>query len=190
MDGGDDGDDDNGDSSRDDADGVDEDEEEEEHLAPADSAIVIPVDEPVFPPEGIELFIPPPSTDITIGARITVWPQASISLPPSRQIENFLAMTTPSPSPPDLTKQTTPSAGERLARGGGAPAPPTQFMHLYYHHLGVQPISRHTDSNTHRLFIDAVLLPHTITPPLPTSTTISIYNQPPVDRRDDIPESE
>ncbi|GJS74238.1 hypothetical protein Tco_0707079 [Tanacetum coccineum] len=177
-------------SSRDDADGVDEDEEEEEHLAPADSAIVIPVDEPVFPPEGIELFIPPPSTDITIGARITVWPQASISLPPSRQIENFLAMTTPSPSPPDLTKQTTPSAGERLARGGGAPAPPTQFMHLYYHHLGVQPISRHTDSNTHRLFIDAVLLPHTITPPLPTSTTISIYNQPPVDRRDDIPESE
>ncbi|GJR22589.1 hypothetical protein Tco_0971116 [Tanacetum coccineum] len=54
MDGEDDGDDDDGDSSGDDADGEDEDDEdeEEEHLAPADSAIVVPVDEPVFPPEG------------------------------------------------------------------------------------------------------------------------------------------
>ncbi|GJS51178.1 hypothetical protein Tco_0624540 [Tanacetum coccineum] len=53
MDGGDDGDDDDGDSSRDDANDKDEDDEdeEEEHLAPADSTIVIPVDEPVFPPE-------------------------------------------------------------------------------------------------------------------------------------------
>ncbi|GKC59030.1 hypothetical protein Tco_1086628, partial [Tanacetum coccineum] len=54
--GGDDGDDDDGNSSKDDADGEDEDEEdedeeeEEEHLAPADSAIVVPIDEPVFPP--------------------------------------------------------------------------------------------------------------------------------------------
>ncbi|GKF84114.1 hypothetical protein Tco_0249012, partial [Tanacetum coccineum] len=61
MDGGDDVDDDDGDSSRDDVDGEDEDEEDEdeeeeegEHLAPADSAIVVPVDEPVFPPEGTE----------------------------------------------------------------------------------------------------------------------------------------
>ncbi|GJW40443.1 hypothetical protein Tco_0066288 [Tanacetum coccineum] len=54
MDRGDDGDDDDDDSSRDDADGEDEDDddEEEEHLALADSAIVVPVDEPVFPPEG------------------------------------------------------------------------------------------------------------------------------------------
>ncbi|GKF65528.1 hypothetical protein Tco_0192045, partial [Tanacetum coccineum] len=75
MDGGDDGDDDDGDSSGDDTDDEDEDEEdeeEEEHLAPADSAIIVPVDEPVFPPEGIEPIVPPPSTDITIGARITV----------------------------------------------------------------------------------------------------------------------
>ncbi|GKG22247.1 hypothetical protein Tco_0387550, partial [Tanacetum coccineum] len=62
MDGGDDGDDDDGDSSEDDE---DEEEEEEEHLAPADSAIVIPVDEHVFPSEGTEPVIPPPSTDIT-----------------------------------------------------------------------------------------------------------------------------
>ncbi|GKG33430.1 hypothetical protein Tco_0433589, partial [Tanacetum coccineum] len=69
MDGGDDGDDDDGDLSRDEANDEDEDEdedeedeeEEEEHLAPADSAIVVPVDEPVFPPEGTKLVIPPPS---------------------------------------------------------------------------------------------------------------------------------
>ncbi|GKD39428.1 hypothetical protein Tco_1259635, partial [Tanacetum coccineum] len=79
MDGGDDGDDDDCDSSGDDTDEEDEDdedeeEEEEEHLAPADSAIVVPTVEHVSPPEGTELVIPPPSTDITIRARIIVWP--------------------------------------------------------------------------------------------------------------------
>ncbi|GKA76219.1 hypothetical protein Tco_0782680 [Tanacetum coccineum] len=56
MDGGEDGDDDDGDSSGDDADdddGDEEDEEEvEEHLAPADSAVVVPTVELVSPPEG------------------------------------------------------------------------------------------------------------------------------------------
>ncbi|GJS23277.1 putative reverse transcriptase domain-containing protein [Tanacetum coccineum] len=165
MDGGDDGDDDDGDSSRDDAgmrmmprrirrgrrrrkhlapadsttiipadepeDG--EDEEEEEHLALADSTTVIPAD------------IPPPSTDITVGARITVRPQASISLPPEAEVERLLTMTTPSPSPP--ISLSPPSAGERLAR---CTAPPAH------------------------------------SPPLPPS----LYIPPPVDRRDDIPESE
>ncbi|GJY15054.1 hypothetical protein Tco_0385476 [Tanacetum coccineum] len=99
MDGGDDGDDDGGDSSgddtdedEDDEDEDDEDEEEEEHLAPADSTIVAPVDEPIFPPEGTESVIPPPSIDITIGARITVLPQISISLPPEAEVERLLAM--------------------------------------------------------------------------------------------------
>ncbi|GKF58993.1 hypothetical protein Tco_0175779, partial [Tanacetum coccineum] len=64
------GDDDDGDSSRDDANDKDEDDDEEEHLALADSTIVVPVDEPVFPPEGTKPAIPPPFTDITIGARI------------------------------------------------------------------------------------------------------------------------
>ncbi|GKF18008.1 hypothetical protein Tco_0062926 [Tanacetum coccineum] len=89
MDGGDDGDDDDDDSSGDDADDEDEDEEdkeddeEKEHLAPADYAIVIPTVEPVSPPEGTKLVIPPSSTDITTtGARITIRLQASISLPP------------------------------------------------------------------------------------------------------------
>ncbi|GKF39977.1 hypothetical protein Tco_0120038 [Tanacetum coccineum] len=75
MDGGDDGDDDDDDSSRDDANDEDEDdedeEEKEENLAPADSTIVVPVDEPT-----------------------------SISLPLEVEVERLLAMTTPSPSPP------------------------------------------------------------------------------------------
>ncbi|GKF04682.1 hypothetical protein Tco_0035350, partial [Tanacetum coccineum] len=58
-------------------------EEEKEHLALANSAIVVPIVEPVSPPEGIEPVIPPPSTDITTTrARINVRLQASISLPP------------------------------------------------------------------------------------------------------------
>ncbi|GKF10162.1 hypothetical protein Tco_0048088 [Tanacetum coccineum] len=71
MDGGEDGDDDDVDSSRDDTDDEDEEdkeeeeEKEEEHLASADSAIVVPTAEPVSPPEGTEPIIPPPSTDIT-----------------------------------------------------------------------------------------------------------------------------
>ncbi|GKF27836.1 hypothetical protein Tco_0094178, partial [Tanacetum coccineum] len=85
MDGGDDGDDDDDDSSGDDAE-EDEDDEEDEHLAPADSAIVVPVDEPVLPSEGTE----------------------------HAEVERLLAMTTPSPSPP--ISLSPPSAKERLAR--------------------------------------------------------------------------
>ncbi|GKE94385.1 hypothetical protein Tco_1579240 [Tanacetum coccineum] len=75
MDGGDDGDDDDGDSSRDDAndedeDDEDEEDEEEEHLAPADSAIIVHVDEPAFPPKGTEPIISPPSARERL-ARIT-----------------------------------------------------------------------------------------------------------------------
>ncbi|GKF75261.1 hypothetical protein Tco_0224705, partial [Tanacetum coccineum] len=117
MDGGDDGDDDDGDSSRDDA----RDEEEEEHLAPADSTTIIPADEPVFPPEGTEPVIPPPSTDITIGARITVRPQISISLPPKAEVERLLTMTTPSPSPP--ISLSPPSVREPLLVTAALPSP-------------------------------------------------------------------
>nr|GEW84814.1 hypothetical protein [Tanacetum cinerariifolium] len=150
MDGRDDGDDDDGNSSGYDADDEDEEEEdeqeeEEEHLAPADFAVVISIDELVFPPKGTSPIIPPPSTDTTItGARITIRPQTSISLPPEAEVERLLAMPTPSPSP--RTSLSPPSAGERLAK---CTAPAT--------------------------------LP---SPPLPPS----LY-PPPVDRRDDIPES-
>nr|GEW15274.1 hypothetical protein [Tanacetum cinerariifolium] len=89
-------------------------EEEEEHLAPADFAVVIPTVELVFPPEGTEPVIPPPSTDTTTtGASINVRLQAAISLPLEAEVERLLAMHTPPPSP--LTSLSPPSAGERLS---------------------------------------------------------------------------
>ncbi|GKG02584.1 hypothetical protein Tco_0310220, partial [Tanacetum coccineum] len=105
-----------GDSSRDDADDEDEDEEdEEEHLAPAESAVVVPTVELVSLRKGTEPVIPPPSTNIsTTRARIIVRLQASIYFPPEAEVERLLAMTTPSPSPPVLLSP--PSARERLAR--------------------------------------------------------------------------
>nr|GEU59475.1 reverse transcriptase domain-containing protein [Tanacetum cinerariifolium] len=131
MDRGYDGDDDDGDSSGYDADDEDEDEEdeeeEEEHLAPADSIVVIPIDELVSPPEGIEPIIPPSSTDTTTtGARITIRPQTFISLPPEAEVERILAMPNPSPSP--LTSLSPPSAGERLARCMAPAALPSPLL--------------------------------------------------------------
>ncbi|GJU42803.1 hypothetical protein Tco_1195760, partial [Tanacetum coccineum] len=117
MDGGENEDDNDGDSSRDDAEDEDEEDEEEveEHLAPADSAVVVPTVELVSPPKGTEPVAPPPSIDITTtGARITVRLQASISLPPEAEVERLIAMPTPPPSPP--ISLSPPSAGERLAR--------------------------------------------------------------------------
>ncbi|GKG60160.1 hypothetical protein Tco_0609824, partial [Tanacetum coccineum] len=84
------------------------------------SVVVVPTDEPVSPPKGTERVIPPPSTDITIGARITVRSQAFISLPPEAEVERLLAMTTPSPLP--HISLSPPSAVEHLAR---CTAPPT-----------------------------------------------------------------
>ncbi|GJT77934.1 hypothetical protein Tco_1044659 [Tanacetum coccineum] len=194
MDGGDDGDDDDGDSSRDDADDEDEDEEdeeeeEEEHPAPADSAVVIPTVEPDSPPEGTEPIMPPPSTDIsTTGARITVRLQASISLPPEAEVERLLAMPTPSPSPP--ISLSPPSAGERLARCTAPPAlsspPPVPSPLLPSSGCPTQ-IQTLRIASTQAL-IDAVTaaLPSPPLPPLPPS----LYIPPPVDRRDDLPESE
>ncbi|GJV03185.1 hypothetical protein Tco_1336754 [Tanacetum coccineum] len=164
IDGGDDGDDDDGDSSRDDANNEDEDEEdeeeEEEHLAPADSAIVIPVDEPVFPPEGTE----------------------------PAEVERLLAITTPSSSPP--ISLSPPSAEERLARCTAPPAhsspPPVPSPLLPSSECPIQ-IQTLRIASTQAL-IDAVTaaLPSPPLPPLPPS----LYIPPPVDRRDDIPESD
>ncbi|GKA44061.1 hypothetical protein Tco_0736785 [Tanacetum coccineum] len=170
MDGGDDGDDDDCDSSRDDTndedeDDEDEEEEEEEHIAPADSTIVAPVDEHVFPPEGIEPVIPPPSTNITIGARVTVRPQTSISLPPEAEVERLLTITTLSPSPP--------SAGERLARCMAPPA----------HSPPLLPSSRcPTQIETLRLASTQALI-DAVTAALPSAPlSPSLYIPPPVDR--------
>ncbi|GKF62471.1 hypothetical protein Tco_0182525, partial [Tanacetum coccineum] len=101
----------------DDADDEDEEdeEEEEEHLAPADSAIVVPTVELVSLPKGTEPVTPPPSTEVTTtGARITVWLQASISLPPEAEVKRLLAMPAPPPSPPISLSPS--SIGEHLAR--------------------------------------------------------------------------
>ncbi|GJS16765.1 putative RNA-directed DNA polymerase, eukaryota, reverse transcriptase zinc-binding domain protein [Tanacetum coccineum] len=188
MDGGDDGYDDDGDSSRDDAKDEDkdkedeEDNEEEEHLAPADSAAVVPTSEPVFLPEGTELIIPPSSTDISIvGARISNRLQASISLPPKTKVERLLAMTTPSPSPP--VSLSPPSVGERLARCMAPPAhssPPSVPSPL-------PPLSRcPTQIQTLRMaytqaLIDAVTaaLPSPLLPPLPPlyTSTYTVYHR-------------
>ncbi|GKD96900.1 hypothetical protein Tco_1380797, partial [Tanacetum coccineum] len=192
IDGGDNRDDDDGDSSGDDADEDEdeddedrEDEEEEEHLAPADFTIVIPNDEPVFPPEGTEPVIPPPSTDITIGTRISVRPQTSISLPPEAEIERLLAMTTPSPSPP--ISLSPPSAGERLARcttplaHSSPPLVPSPLLPSF----GCPTQTRTLRIASTQALIDAVTAALPL-PPLPPS----LYIPPPIDRRDDIPESE
>ncbi|GJU16722.1 hypothetical protein Tco_1144688 [Tanacetum coccineum] len=188
MDGGDDGDDDDGDSSRDDARDEDEDEEdeegeeEEEHLALADSTTAIPIDEPIFPPKGTEPIVPPPSTDITIGARITVRPQTSISLPPEAKVERLLTMTTPSPSPP--ISLSPPSTGERLARcttpqAHLPPLPPTSRCLTQIQTLRITS----TQALIHAV---TAALPSPPLPPLPPS----LFIPPPVDRRDDISKSE
>ncbi|GJQ91707.1 hypothetical protein Tco_0002846 [Tanacetum coccineum] len=62
----------------------DEDKEEEEHPAPADSV--------------------PPVHRMT--ARISIWDEPSISLPPREEVERLLALTTPPPSP--LTPLSSP----------------------------------------------------------------------------------
>ncbi|GJW15737.1 hypothetical protein Tco_0019870 [Tanacetum coccineum] len=185
MDGGDDGYDDDGDSSGDDADDEDEDdEEEEERLAPTDSVVVVPADELVSPPKGTKPVIPLPSTDITIGARITVRPQASITLLPEAEVERLLAMTTPSPSPP--ISLSPPSTGERLARYMAPPthsSPPPVPSPLLPSSGCPTQIQTLMIASTQAL-IDAVTvaLP---SPPLP-SLPPSLYIPPHVDRRDDI----
>ncbi|GKE34049.1 hypothetical protein Tco_1453371 [Tanacetum coccineum] len=162
-----------------------EEEKEEEHLASADSSIVVPTDEPVSPPEGTEPAILPPSNDITIGARITVRPQVSISLLPEAEVERLLAMTTPSPSPP--ISLLPPSAGERLARCTTLPAhsspPPVPSPLLPSFGCPTQIHTLKIASTQDPIDAVTAALP---SPPLPPP----LYIPPPVDRRDDIPESE
>ncbi|GKD59264.1 hypothetical protein Tco_1296773 [Tanacetum coccineum] len=188
MDGGFDGDDDYGNSSRDDANDEDKDEdeedeeEEEESLAPADSAVVVPTNEPLSLSEGTELVIPSPSTDITIGARITVRPQTSISLPPEAEVERLLAMTTPSPSPP--ISLSPPFVGERLARCMAPPAhsSPLPMPSPLLPSSGCSTQIQELRIASTQALIDAVTaaLPSPPLPPLPPSLYIPL----PVDCRE------
>ncbi|GJU18435.1 hypothetical protein Tco_1146401 [Tanacetum coccineum] len=165
-------DDDNGNSSRDDANDEDEDEdeedeeEEEEHLAPADSTIVVPVDEPVW-----------------MGKLSFHYPRL-----PEEEVERLLAMTTPSPSPSILLSP--PSAGERLVRCMAPPAhsspPPVPSPLLSSSGCPTQIQTLRITST--QALIDAVTVALPL-PPLPP-LLLSLYIPPPVDYRDDIPESE
>ncbi|GKE90040.1 hypothetical protein Tco_1567515, partial [Tanacetum coccineum] len=78
-------DDDDNDDEDEDEDEEDE-EEEEEHLAPADS--VLPVHR--------------------MTARISIWDELSISLPPREEVKRLLALTTPPPSPLTLLSSPLP----------------------------------------------------------------------------------
>nr|GFC37196.1 hypothetical protein [Tanacetum cinerariifolium] len=121
------------------------------------STIVIPTVKVVSPPEGTKPVIPPPSTDTTTtGARITIWLQADISLPPEAECTAPSACPSPLPIPSPL-----------LSPSGC----PTQIQTLRM-------------ASTQAL-IDAVIaaLP---SPPLPPP----LYIPPPIDHRDDIPETE
>ncbi|GJT89790.1 hypothetical protein Tco_1078635 [Tanacetum coccineum] len=98
------------------------------------------------------------------------------------EVERLLTMTTPSPSPP--ISLSPPSAGERLARytaphAHSPPLPPSSGYPTQIQTLRI--------ASTQAL-IDAVTtaLPPPPLPPLPPS----LYIPPPVDHRDDIPESE
>ncbi|GKG19217.1 hypothetical protein Tco_0376316, partial [Tanacetum coccineum] len=159
-----------------------EDEEEEEHLAPADSVVIVPTVELVSSPEGTEPVIPPPSTDITTtGARITVRLQASIPLPPEAEVERLQAMPTPLPSP--LTSLSPPSAGECLTRcmapyaRSSPPHVPSPLLPSFGCPTQIQTLRI---AFTQAL-IDAVTaaLPSPPLPPLPPP----LYIPPPVDRK-------
>nr|GEW19968.1 putative reverse transcriptase domain-containing protein [Tanacetum cinerariifolium] len=179
MDGGDNRDDDDGDSSGDNADDEDEDEEEEEHLALADTAIIIPTAAISLPPEAeverlLAMPTPPPS------------PLTSLS-PPSAG-ERLARCTTPftCPSPPPIPSPLLPSSGcptqiqtlrmaftQTLidAVTAALPSPPlTPPLYI------PPPVDRKIDAVT------AALPSPPLTPPL--------YIPPPVDRKDDIPETE
>ncbi|GJT59071.1 hypothetical protein Tco_1002604 [Tanacetum coccineum] len=113
---------------------------------------------------------------------------ASISLPPDAEVERLLAMPTPSPSPP--ISLSPPSVGECLARCTAPPAlsspPPVPSPLLPSSGCPTQ-IQTLRIASTQAL-IDAVTaaLPSPPLPPLPPS----LYIPPPIDRRDDLLESE
>ncbi|GKE81788.1 hypothetical protein Tco_1551788, partial [Tanacetum coccineum] len=179
---------------------------EDEHVFSVEEQPLPPVDSPIAESPGYvaesdleedpeeykddetedEPVIPPPSTDITTTrARITIRLQASISLPPEAEVERLLAMPTPSPSLP--ISLSPPSIGERLARCTATSthsSPPPMLSPLLPSSGCPTQIQTLRIASTQAL-IDVVTaaLP---SPPLPPS----LYIPPPVDRRDDVPESE
>ncbi|GKE06565.1 hypothetical protein Tco_1398583, partial [Tanacetum coccineum] len=112
---------------------------------------------------------------------------ASISLPPEAEVERLLVMPTLPPSPP--ISLSPPSAGERLARYTAPSAhssPPHVPSPLLPSSGCLTKIQTLRIASTQAL-VDAVTaaLPLPPLPPLPPS----LYIPPPVDHRDDIPDS-
>ncbi|GKE90347.1 hypothetical protein Tco_1567822, partial [Tanacetum coccineum] len=113
---------------------------------------------------------------------------ASISLPPEAEFERLLTMPTPPPSPP--ISLSPPSAGERLARcttpSAHSSPPPVPSPLLSSSGCPTQIQTLKIAST--QAFVDVVTaaLP---SPPLPLLPP-PLYMPPPVDRKDDIPESE
>ncbi|GJZ44721.1 hypothetical protein Tco_0592317 [Tanacetum coccineum] len=165
MDGEEDGDDDDGDSFGDDADDDDEDEEDEEE-------------------EEVEEHFTPTDSAVVVPTVET----ASISLLPEAEVERLLAMPTPPSSP--LISLSPPSAGERLARctAPSAHSSPPPIPSPFLPSSGCPTQTQTLRIASTQALIDAVTaaLPSPPLPPLPPS----LYIPPPVDRRDDIPESE
>ncbi|GJW88522.1 hypothetical protein Tco_0163862 [Tanacetum coccineum] len=111
----------------------------------------------------------------------------SISLPPEAEIERLLAMTTPSPSPP--ISLSPPSTGERLARctallAHSSPLPMPSPL-LLSSGCPTQIQTLRIASTQALIDVVTAALPSPPLPPLPPS----LYIPPPIDRRDDIPES-
>ncbi|GJV95417.1 hypothetical protein Tco_1546994 [Tanacetum coccineum] len=126
--------------------------------------------------------------DTDEGGEITVRLQASISLPPKAEVERLLAMPTPSSSPP--ISLSPPFAGELLARCTAPPAHlspppvPSPLLPSSGYPTQIQTL-RIASTQTLVDAITAALQSHPL-PPLPPS----LYIPPPVDRRDDLLESE
>ncbi|GKA18283.1 putative reverse transcriptase domain-containing protein [Tanacetum coccineum] len=117
-------------------------------------------------------------SDLEIGVTLlSIRPQTSISLPPEAEVERLLAMTTPSPSPP--ISLSPPSAHSSPPPAHSSPLLPSSGCPTQIHTLRI--------ASTQAL-IDVVTaaLPSLPLPPLPPSLCIP----PPIDRKDDIPESE
>ncbi|GJR09115.1 hypothetical protein Tco_0791767 [Tanacetum coccineum] len=161
MDGGDDGDDDDGDSSRDDADDEDEDEEDEEEEEEEEDKHLAPANSTVIVPT-VEPVSPPEGTEPVIPPPFT-----DISTTGARITVRLQASISlpPEAEVERLLAMTTPS-----------PSPPISLS---------PPSAGELRIASTQALIDAVTAVFPL-PPLPPS----LYIPPPVDRRDDVPESE
>ncbi|GJX08607.1 hypothetical protein Tco_0196539 [Tanacetum coccineum] len=163
MDRGENVDDDDDDSSRDDIDDKDEDEEDKDEEDEEEE-------------------------HLALADSAVVVPTASISLPPEAEVERLLAMPTSPPSPPislsppsagELARCTAPSAHSSQPPVPSPLLPSLPVVHTKSRHSGCLQLGPYVMRVT-------AALPSPPLPPLPPS----LYIPPPVDRRDDIPESE